>query len=373
MEWSKGYSATYYAARVDPVTWRDVERFEIVGGTVKRDSDALRESADIKCIGHQIDVEQWIRVYLDARQSGDASHDALFTGIASTPDLDRQMSRPETDLACYSVLKPVDDVLLPRGWYASAGRTGGDVLKELLSATPAPVIIAEDSPRLTESIIAEDGETRLTMVDRVLEAIDWRLRIDGDGTIEAGPKPMEASVTFDPIENDVLEPGVQITADWYACPNVFMAVADDLTGIARDESDGPLSINGRGREVWAYESSADLADNESIGQYAMRKLKELQQVAKQVSYARRYYPNIVPGDLIRLHYADIEGLYTVQGQSIELSYNARTSEDVTGAKLTLDTNQRTDDIVLVRLIDNNEDYLVTDEGDYLLGIVTERN
>lgn len=373
MEWSKGYSATYYAARVDPVTWRDVERFEIVGGTVKRDSDALRESADIKCIGHQIDVEQWIRVYLDARQSGDASHDALFTGIASTPDLDRQMSRPETDLACYSVLKPVDDVLLPRGWYASAGRTGGDVLKELLSATPAPVIIAEDSPRLTESIIAEDGETRLTMVDRVLEAIDWRLRIDGDGTIEAGPKPMEASVTFDPIENDVLEPGVQITADWYACPNVFMAVADDLTGIARDESDGPLSINGRGREVWAYESSADLADNESIGQYAMRKLKKLQQVAKQVSYARRYYPNIVPGDLIRLHYADIEGLYTVQGQSIELSYNARTSEDVTGAKLILDTNQRTDDIVLVRLIDNNEDYLVTDEGDYLLGIVTERN
>ena len=312
-------------------------------------------------------------MYLDARQSGDASHVALFTGIASTPDLDRQMSRPETDLACYSVLKPVDDVLLQRGWYASAGRTGGDVLKELLSATPAPVIIAEDSPRLTESIIAEDGETRLTMVDRVLEAIDWRLRINGDGTIEAGPKPMEASVTFDPIENDVLEPGVQITADWYACPNVFMAVADDLTGIARDESDSPLSINGRGREVWAYESSADLADNESIGQYAMRKLKELQSVAKQVSYARRYYPNVVPGDLIRLHYADIEGLYTVQSQSIELSYNARTSEDVTGAKLTLDTNQRTDDIVLVRLIDNNEDYLVTDEGDYLLGIVTERN
>ena len=373
MEWSKGYSATYYAARVDPVTWRDVERFEIVGGTVKRDSDALRESADIKCIGHQIEVEQWIRVYLDARQSGDASHVALFTGIASTPDLDRQMSRPETDLACYSVLKPVDDVLLPRGWYASAGRTGGDVLKELFSATPAPVIIADGSPRLTESIIAEDGETRLTMVDRVLEAIDWRLRINGDGTIEAGPKPMEASVTFDPIENDVLEPDVQITADWYACPNVFMAVADDLTGIARDESDGPLSINGRGREVWAYESSADLADNENIGQYAMRKLKELQQVAKQISYARRYYPDVVPGDLIRLHYADIEGLYTVQGQSIELSYNARTSEDVVGTSVGLERAERSDNVNIIRIVDNNNDYLVTADDDYIVGIAVERS
>lgn len=371
MDWAKGYSATYYAARVDPVTWRDIERFEIIGGTVKRNGDALRESADIKCVGHQIEVEQWIRVYLDARQNGDASHTALFTGIASTPDLNRQMSRPETNLACYSVLKPVDDVLLPRGWYASAGRQGGDVLEELLSVTPAPVTIADGSPRLTESIIAEDGETRLTMVDRVLEAIDWRLRINGDGTIEASPKPMDASVTFDPIENDVLEPDVKITADWYACPNVFMAVAGGITGIARDESDGPLSISSRGREVWAYESSADLADNESVDQYAARKLKELQQVSKRISYPRRYYPDVVPGDLVRLHYSDIEGLYTVQSQSVELSYNARTSEDVAGASVGLERTERTDEVDIVRFITSGNDYIVTADDDYLIGIPAE--
>lgn len=371
MDWSKGYSASYYAARVDPVTWRDVERFEIVGGTVKRDGNALRESADVKCIGHQIEVEQWIRVYLDARQNGDASHTALFTGIASTPDLDRQMSRPDTNLACYSVLKPVDDVLLPRGWYAAAGRQGGDVLQELLSVTPAPVSIADGSPRLTESIIAEDGETRLTMVDRVLEAIDWRLRINGDGTIEAGPKPMDASITFDAIENDVLEPGVQIRADWYACPNVYMAVANGLTGVARDESSGPLSIKNRGREVWAYESSADLADNESIDQYAARKLKELQRVAKQVSYARRYCPDVVPGDLIRLHYPDLEGLYTVQSQSVELSYNARTTENVVGAAVTLEGTERFDEVDIVRFITNMNDYITTADDDYLVGIPAE--
>lgn len=373
MDWSKGYSATYYAARVDPVTWRDVERFEITGGTVKRGSNALRESADISCVGHQIEVEQWIRIYLDARQSGDASHTALFTGIASTPDLNRQMSRPTTNLACYSVLKPVDDVLLPRGWYASAGRQGGDVLRELLGVTPAPVVVTEDSPRLTENIIAEDGETHLTMVDRVLEAIDWRLRINGDGTIEVVPKPLESVATFDPIECDVLEPDIRITADWYACPNVFMVVSDGLTGIARDESDGPLSISGRGREVWAYDSSADLADNENVAQYAMRRLKELQQVAKQVSYARRFYPDIVPGDLVRLHYAEIEGLHTVQSQTIELSFNARTSEDVIGAPVGLERAERSEDVNIIRLVDDNNNYLVTDEGDYIAGILAERS
>lgn len=329
MDWSKGYSASYYATRVDPVTWRDMERFEIVDGSIKRNDDALRESADVSCVGHQIAVEQWIRIYLDARQSGDASHEALFTGIASTPDLTRKMSRPETDLACYSVLKPMDDVLLPRGWYASIGRTGEDVLRELFASTPAPVVIASDSPKLSESIIAEDGETNLTMAGRVLDAINWRLRINGDGTINVLPKPMDAVAMFDPLENDTVEPDVSITADWYSCPNVFMAVADDLTGIARDESDGPLSVSSRGREVWAYESGCDLAENESIGAYAQRKLRELQQVAKTASYARRYCPDVVPGDLIRLHYNGLDGLYTVQSQSIDLSYNARTSEEVT--------------------------------------------
>ena len=373
MDWSKGYSATYYAARVDPVSWQDVERFEITGGSVKRGSDALRESADIKCVGHRIEVEQWIRVYMDTRQNGGAAHTAIFTGIASTPDLTRKMSRPETELACYSVLKPVDDILLPRGWYAAAGRDGGEVLKDLLAATPAPVVVADGAPNLTESIIAEDGETRLTMVDRILEAIDWRIRIDGDGTVEVVPKPLTPSATFDPIENDVIEPGVEISADWYACPNVFMAISDDLTGVARDESDGPLSIKGRGREVWAYEGSADLASNESIGQYARRKLKELQQVAKEVSYSRRYFPNMVPTDAVRMHYADVEGIYTIQSQSIELSYNGRTAETIVGASLGMDTAERSEEVNIVRMVDAGYDYLVTADGDYLVGLVVERS
>ena len=372
MDWSKGYSATYYAARVDPVSWRDVERFEIIGGTVKRDNDALRQSADIDCYGHEIAVEQWIRVYLDARQDGDAVHVPVFTGIASTPDALHEASRPQTDLACYSVLKPVDDILLPRGWYASAGRRGGDVLRELLAVTPAPVIIADDSPRLTESVVAEDGETHLTMVDRILDAIDWRLRVMGDGTVEAVPKPLETSATFDSIDNDVVEPGINVAADWYSCPNVFMAVADDLTGVARDESDGPLSVKGRGREVWAYESGCELADNESIGQYAMRKLKELQQVAKQVSYTRRFNPDVVPGDAIRLHYEVADGIYTVQSQSIELSYNGRTAEEVVGAVLGIERVERADDVDIVRFVDESGNYIVTDSDEYLVGLIVER-
>lgn len=330
MDWSKGYRASYYMARIDPVTWRDIERIEITGGSLKREPSGLRESADIKCIGQEVAVEMWMRVYMEVRQNGASDRVALFTGLASTPDSDIRGTYAETTLECYSVLKPADDILLQRGWYAQAGRSGGEIIGQLLSVTAAPVVVAENSPALSDNIIAEDGETNLTMVQRVLTAINWRIKISGDGTVNVIPQASEATAIFDPLDNDIVEPEIKVTADWYACPNVFMAVADDLTGIARDDSDGPLSVKGRGREIWAYEAGVDLSESESIGDYAMRRLKEAQTAQRAASYARRYVPGIVPGDLVILHYPaqDLTGVYRVESQSIDLGYNARTSEDV---------------------------------------------
>ena len=65
------------------------------------------------------------------------------------------------------------------------------------------------------------------------------------------PPAQEPSARFDPIDNDMIEPRIKVTADWYSCPNVLMAVAGDVTGIARDDDpDSPLSTVARGREVW---------------------------------------------------------------------------------------------------------------------------
>jgi hypothetical protein len=273
MDWSKGYSATYYAKRVDPATWRDLETIKLTGGSIKREPSGLRESADIECVNYDVGVEQWIRVYLDTRQDGSAGHEALFTGLATSPDDELDGRLQKNTLECYSVLKPADDVYLLRGWYAPAGARGGDVIRGLLSVSPAPIRIAEDSPQLSTSVIAEDDETRLTMAEKILDAIDWRIRIDGDGTINVEPKPIEPVQTFDPLENDVIETELKISADWYSCPNVFLAIDEDMTGIARDDSpDSPLSTVNRGREVWAMENHCELAQNESIGQYAQRKL-----------------------------------------------------------------------------------------------------
>ena len=52
MDWGKGYSATYYLTQVDPVTWRDIARIEITGGSINREKTGLIESADIDCTGY---------------------------------------------------------------------------------------------------------------------------------------------------------------------------------------------------------------------------------------------------------------------------------------------------------------------------------
>lgn len=329
MDWSKGYSASYYVKEVDPATWRDKGTINITGGTIKRTLTGLRNSASINCLTDLGGIEKWVRIYMDTKQEGNYGHEALFTGIAATPKRKAYASRNERTPDCYSVLKPAADVILTRGWFALAGSNSGEIVKSLLSVTPAPVVVEENAPALSTTIIAEDNETRLSMVDRVLTAIGWRLDISGDGTINVKPYSLDPVEKFAPTSVDVIEVPISITEDWFSAPNVYMAVSGDMTGIARDDRDeSPLSIQNRGREVWEVESGVTLPANETIAEYATRQLKAAQRVRKQASYDRRFMPHVRVGDVVNLHYPaqNLDGLYLVSSQSVRIGFNARTSE-----------------------------------------------
>lgn len=337
MNWNKGFSATYYATFIDPVTWRDTERFEIISGNINRTASALRASADITCRTYDTTEERWIRIYLDTKQGESGEHVALFTGLATSPQTDINGIIKEYPLQCYSVLKPAEDVLLSRGWYAPGGVDAGSIIKELLNACPCPVEIADNAPFLSEPVIAEDSETHLSMTEKILNAINWRLRIHGDGTIEVTSQPDSEVATFDVLNNDSIEPQLTLAHDWFTCPNCFRAVNIDVSAVAKDENPASLlSTISRGREVWAEENGVDLSNDESIAEYAVRKLKELQQYYIKVNYSRRFHPDILVSDKVRLYYPaqGIDGVYNIASQSIELGHGARTSEEVTNGDIT---------------------------------------
>ncbi len=333
MDWDVGFSSTYYISVVDPNTWRDIRRIEITGGTITRSASDLRQAADIDVVNYDEVGEPIIRVWLDARQEGASSHTPLFTGFATTPGRQINGRLIKRTLQCYSVLKPASDVLLPRGWYAAADTNAVWQIRRLLSVTKAPVIVNGDYSELTlkQAIVAEQNETNLSMIEVLLYAINWRLIIDGMGRIILSPYTKDVSLALDSRDNDIVEPSLTDDYDWYNCPNVFRAVADGSYAEARDEDpDSPFSIQNRGREIWAEETACNLYEKETLGEYATRRLSELQQVGRTVKYDRRFVPDINVSDIVSLNYPmqGIVGTFMITNQQISLGYNAKTSEEV---------------------------------------------
>lgn len=331
IDWSRGFSASYYMSVMDSALWRDIDRVEILSGTVARSADSLRTSADVTCRNWMPDRETWVRVWLEAHQGNDAEKVPLFTGLAVAPTSNINGMRTEYPLQCYSVLKPAQDVLLERGWYAPVSMSGATLIQRLLAVCPAPIVVEDNSPSLANAIIAESGETHLTMVDKILDAINWRMRIDGDGTIRIGERASVPSGTFDALDNDILEPQVTLSHDWFKCPNVFRAIQEDTVAVARDDDeDSFLSTINRGREVWMEEDGCDLNTGETIAEYALRRLREEQSVATDISYVRRFRPDITVTDIVTLHYPaqNLQGDYLVKSQSITLGHGCKVSEEV---------------------------------------------
>ena len=331
MIWAEGFTGSYYLTIVDPKTWRDIRRMEIKGGSIERSEEDLLESADIDVTELPEGGEAWVRVWLDADQEG-ITHVPLFTGLTSAPSRDIDGLRNSYKMECYSVLKPIDDILTERGYYVPAEVKAPNAAAKLLRKGIAPVEVAEagELPQLTSAIVSEDGESNLTLARKVLEAIGWRIRIDGQGIIYVEPRTKTTAAIFNSTDNDVIELSLSDEYDWYSCPNVLRAISDDLISVARDDDpDSPLSTVSRGREIWAEETSVTLATNESLGAYAVRRLKELQSPARTISYKRRFDPEVIVGNIVRINCPEIgiDGEFRVTSQSLELSHGCRTSEE----------------------------------------------
>lgn len=336
MNWSKGYTVLHYAMIVDPISWKDIDRVEVQSGSIKKSETSLLQAADLVC-GDMEDLygqERWLRIYADIRQEDDTYHAPLFTGLISTPSRNIEGSKIKNSLQCYSVLKPAEDVLLDRGWYAPVKTEAATMVKNLLSVSPAPITIDGVSGELLENLVAENGETNLSMAWRILDMMNWRLVIAGDGsiTITTYPTTNGETILFDAESEDSLETSININYDWFSCPNVFRAVHNTAIAVAKDENiNSPLSIPNRGREVWMEETDCTLKTNETLGDYAKRRLTEEQNVAYQISYNRRFHPDVDVNEIIRINYPaqGITGYFGVTSQSITLGYGIKVSEEAT--------------------------------------------
>ena len=335
MNWNNGFSALYEIKTVDPVSWMDTGSLDLMSGTVTKTDSALIESAHLNMTERV--RECWVRVYLKARQTGTGARVPLFTGLAVTPERDLDGRRESYATECYSVLKPAEDTLTPRGYYVPAGIIGSELAAKLLSVGPAPVICDENGPTLLEAIVTEDSDTNLSVALKVLDAIGWRIRIDGDGRIRICPEAREPTARYDAFDADAIEPKITDADDWYDCPNCIRVISGDkCVEIRDDDPESMLSTvsrkanRGGTGEIWKQETASSIGSDESLAEYAMRKLKEAQTHAREIKYSRRYNPDLTIGDIVTLHYPGqgIDGDFRITSQTITLGYAARTEERV---------------------------------------------
>lgn len=333
MNWNTGYSALYELKKVDPVTFKDAGSFDFVSGTIDRTNSGLIESADLKMKVNP--GECWVRVYLKTRQGGNGARVALFTGLTSAPERTLDGRRNSYTVECYSVLKPLDDILVSRGYYAPSGSDAAALIGDLLKIGPAPVIVEDGGPALSEAIVAEDGMSRLDVAWLILGAIGWRLRIEGDGTIHVCPSAAESVAVFDTRDNDVIELQMTDSQDWFSVPNCIRVVSGDRCIEYKDDesnvsTEARKATRGGTGEIWASDSASGIGDNESLSEYAVRTLRDLQSPVREVSYTRRFLPGVTVTDRVVLHLPDvgIDGTFRINSQTIQLGYGCRTSEEV---------------------------------------------
>ena len=330
INYSNGISATYYAARVNPQTWADAGEISIISGNItKKAGSDLVESADIT-VSEDIGTEAWIRVYMIAEQGGAKERVPLFTGIVSSPSRNIKGAQETRKLDCYSVLKVAADILLPIGWFAPARTNGGELIRILLSDLPCPVEVDEGSPNIISSFVAGNNDSKLSVAQEIAEAINWQIKVRGDGSVRICPKPLTISGTFDNIENDIIETSVTDNRDIFSVPNVLRVTLGGSAATARDDDpDSIYSTVNRGREIWAQED-AKLAAGESLGEFAVRRLKELQNPSRKLDYTRRFQPDVDVNDLVSIVYPkqSIGDVFRVQSQTITLSHGAKVKEEV---------------------------------------------
>lgn len=330
INYGNGISATYYAAKVDPQTWSDAGEISIISGSItKKAGSDLVQSADIT-VSEDIGTEAWIRVYMIAEQGGAKERVPLFTGIVSSPSRNIKGAQETRKLDCYSVLKVAADILLPIGWFAPARTNGGELIRILLSDLPCPVEVDEGSPNIISSFVAGNNDSKLSVAQEIAAAINWQIKVNGDGSVRICPKPLTIAGTFDNIENDIIETSVTDNRDIFSVPNVLRVTLGGSAATARDDDpDSIYSTANRGREIWAQED-AKLAAGESLGEFAVRRLKELQNPSRKLDYTRRFQPDVDVNDLVSIVYPkqNIGDVFRVQSQTITLSHGAKVKEEV---------------------------------------------
>lgn len=347
---------TYEFYEVEPITWKDVRRLDMVKScTISWDSEAeTLGSASLDVDG--LIGECYIRVYMITLQNGIREKIPLGTFLVQTPSSSFNGKVRTVTVDAYTPLIELKEKMPPIGFFISSGENvlekaslltsnGGENCRALVVATKGNRV-------LQENFVAGTNDTWLQYLSSLLAMEKHHYMLDEFGKIYLAPEQnidaLQPVWTYDDGNSSILYPEITLNRDLYGIPNVVEVVYSTPIGsghaiVKNNDPNSPTSIPNRGREIWYRVTDPDLHDlglpdapdgigagvaGYSVEQFATELLKKLSTVEYSVSYTHGYCPVRV-GDCVRLNYerAGLVGIKAkVVSQSIKCSPDCPVSE-----------------------------------------------
>ena len=322
MDWSRSYAAHWRVHRVNPATWADGEQ---VGGidsvAVTKDGTGdvpLIDSGSVSATNADL-PRGWYRIVMIAEQGGDVERVELATLelVRTGGSVDHGV--PTDSVTARSVLYPASVYQLSPGQYAPAGSDGAEYAAQLLRLNcVAPVVVEGRGFALAHNVVPEQGASALDLAWQVARAGGYRISTDGHGTIRVQPIPTDPALSLDLAHAALLQPKVDYAEDYGDVPNRFKVWEGALFAQAvNTDLSSPTGYPSVGYWIDESENNPVRVDGETLDAYAARMLAERSVVRRERTYRRKWWPGVVPGDLVRGSLASVrlDGDLRVERQS----------------------------------------------------------
>lgn len=339
-DWTSSMQQTFEFYTVDPGTWMDVEKLDMVKGcTISRDAEAeTLGSATIDVTGSL--GECYIRVYLIVIQNGIRYKEPLGTFLVQTPSSSFNGKTRNISMDAYTPLLELKENPPPLGYSILKGNNIMDNAHMLCREhMRAPVIEANSTKKVYSDFVANTSDTWLTFLIDLIANAKYEFALDEMGRVLFEPKrdteTLQPVWTYDDSNSSILYPDLEMDHDLYGIPNVV--IVDYSRGmdhfharVVNDDPNSPTSTVNRGREITYRTTDTGMAGDATdyqIEDYAERLLKELSTVEYTVTYTHGYCGTRL-GDCVRLNYARA-GLTDVKARIVSQSIKCKPGCPVT--------------------------------------------
>lgn len=328
--WSEPMQRTYEYYVVDPSTWTDVKKLDLVkSSTISRDAEAeTLGSATIDVT--ESPGECYIRIYMITNQNGLEERHALGTFLVQTPGSNFDGKLTNISLDAYTPLLELKENPPPLGYSIFKNENIMSIAYSIIrEQARAPVVETKSDKTLFFDFIADTSDTWLVFLKDLIANAKYTLSLDEYGRILFSPIQETASLqpvwTYNDDNSSILYPEVAVNHDMYGIPNVVEVVYSNgsthyYAKAVNDDPNSPISTVARGRTITHRDSNPSLAGNptqEEIQEYAERMLRELSTVEYTIKYSHGYCPVRI-GDCVRLNYTKA-GLNDIKAKVISQS------------------------------------------------------